>query len=415
MRMTGEAASHVNIKERSMKQVLQSERGMALAIAIVALVVVGALIAGAFFSGTQEQRVAENVRRVQASFGVAEEGVFDIIRGWSNPTTKARYAGMYPYPAVAPARDTAMFGKTTSASKTGSYSGKMYKFSDELYLIDMTAQDTMSLAGRIRGGGASQRLGLLARIRPLVINTQAAITSAGSDVVVGSASIDGNDHVPAGWAGCPPLDSAKAGIRIQTDATVQTGGHPFITGNPPVLKDPTLTDSAFSTYGDVTYTQLAASATITLPGQNFSNSIAPVTVGTACDYSVLTNWGSPTTPTGPCGGYFPIIHITGTGAVINGQEGQGVLLVDGTLDVQGGFQFFGIVIIRGSFNTSGGGPNPAHFWGSVMVRDTVQFSDTTNNISGNANLLYSKCAIIKALSKTGVGSMMRSRGWVQLY
>jgi len=130
-----------------MKHVLQSERGMALAIAIVALVVVGALIAGAFFSGTQEQRVAENVRRVQASFGVAEEGVYDIIRGWSDPVTKAKYAGLYPYPAVAPARDTAAYGWETSASKTGSYSGKMFKLNDALYLIDMTAKDTMSLAG----------------------------------------------------------------------------------------------------------------------------------------------------------------------------------------------------------------------------------------------------------------------------
>src|SRR5207244_4496415 len=129
MRMTGETASHVNIKEQSMKQVLQNERGMALAIAIVALVIVGALIAGAVFSGTQEQRVAENVRRVQASFGVAEEGVYDVIRGWSNPVTKGRYSGLYPYPAFAPSRDTVRFGTTTSASKTGSYSGLMYKLS----------------------------------------------------------------------------------------------------------------------------------------------------------------------------------------------------------------------------------------------------------------------------------------------
>ncbi len=156
-----------------MKHVLQSERGMALAIAIVALVVVGALIAGAFFSGTQEQRVAENVRRVQASFGVAEEGVYDIIRGWGDPITRAKYAGLYSYPSVPPGLDTAKFRKT-SASKTGSYSGTMYKFSDELYMIDMTGQDTMSLAGRIRGGGASQRLGLLARIRPLNLNPRPA-------------------------------------------------------------------------------------------------------------------------------------------------------------------------------------------------------------------------------------------------
>jgi len=401
-----------------MKQVLKNERGMALAIAIVALVIVGALIAGALFSGTQEQRVAENVRRVQESFGVAEEGVYDIIRGWNTVAAKQKYADLYPYPAVPPSRDTALFGRTTAKSKTGSYSGEMYKLNDQLYMIDMTAQDTMSLAGRIRGGGASQRIGLLARIRPLQVNTQAAVTSGGADVVVGSASIDGNDHAPTGWAGCPPLDCAKAGIRTQPDGNVSTSGHPTLIGNPPVLKDPTLADSSFTHYGDVTYTDLAASATITVAAQNFSNSIAPAVVGGVCDHTgnnAWLNWGSPTTPTGPCGGFFPIIHITGNGAVINGQEGQGVLLVDGGLSVQGGFQFYGVVIIKGSLKTSGGGSTPAHFWGTVMVQDTAAFTDTTNNISGSANLLYSKCAIIKALAKTGVGSMMRSRGWVQLY
>jgi len=402
-----------------MKHVVQNERGMALAIAIVALVIVGALIAGALFSGTQEQRVAENVRRVQASFGVAEEGVYDIIRTWDSTTAGVRnqqtYAALYPYPAAAPSKDSVRMVRKTAKSKTGSYSGSLFKLNDELYLLDVSAQDTMSLAGRIRGGGAGQRLGLLARIRPVSIDTRAAVTSGGDNVVVGSASIDGNDHAPTGWAGCPPLDSAKAGIRTQSSGTVSTSGHPTINGNPPVLKDPTLADSSFTHYGDVTYADLAASANITLPAQNFSSSISPVTVGTACDYSVQTNWGSPTTPTGPCGSYFPIVRITGDGAVINGQEGQGVLLVDGGLSVQGGFQFFGIVIVKGSLKTSGGGGTPAHFWGTVMVQDTAQFTDTTNNLSGAANLLYSKCAIIKALNKTGVGSMMRSRGWVQLY
>src|SRR5438105_10227508 len=90
VQLTG--GSHVNLKESGMKHVLKNERGMALAIAIVALVVVGALIAGALFSGTQEQRVAENVRRTQASFGVAEQGIYDIIRNWSVDTIRMRYA-----------------------------------------------------------------------------------------------------------------------------------------------------------------------------------------------------------------------------------------------------------------------------------------------------------------------------------
>ena len=396
-----------------MKQVLKNERGMALALAIVALVVVGALIAGAFFSGTQEQRVAENVRRVQASFGVAEQGVYDVIRGW--PTKTLTYNSLYQYPAAPAAKDSVLIVRTTAASKTGSYNGTLYKFNDVNYLIDMSAQDTMSLAGRVRGGGASQRVGLLARIRPLQINAGASLTAGGGIVAAGNASIDGNDHQPTGWANCPPLDSAKAGIRIEDSATVSASGHPTILGNPPVLKDPTLTDSSFSHYGDVTYTQLGAMATITLPAQNFANSIGPVVTNGVCDLSVLTNWGSPTTPTGPCGSFFPIIHITGNGAVVNGVEGQGILLVDGSLSVQGGFQFFGIVIIKGSLKTAGGGGTPAHFWGTVETQDTVAFTDTTTNISGSANLLYSKCAILKALNATGFGTMMRSRGWVQLY
>ncbi len=66
-----------------MKRILRNERGIALAVAIFALVVVGALVAGAFFAGTQEQRVGENQRRVQTSFGVAEAGTQERVLTWS--------------------------------------------------------------------------------------------------------------------------------------------------------------------------------------------------------------------------------------------------------------------------------------------------------------------------------------------
>ena len=392
-----------------MKQVLKNERGMALAIAIVALVVVGALVAGALFSGTQEQRVAENTRRVQASFGVAEEGVNEVIRAWPNSTTTFNALGMYPG-----ANSTRTWSATPALSKTGKFNGTLYKLNDELYFIDMTGQDNQSLAGGLRGGGASQRIGLLGTIRPLQINIGAAVTSGGDNIMKGNSNIDGNDNVP--WASCPPQDSAVAGIRVEQNGNVSdTSG---ISGNPKVLKDPTLTDSSFSRYGDVTYWDLASRATINFTSpENFNNSIAPTTVSGKCDYSNRYNWGDPANPTGPCGSYFPIIHIGGTGtSIINGNEGQGILLIDGDLSVQGGFQWYGIVIVKGSMKTSGGGSTEAHFWGAVLVQDTVAFgSDTVNTYTGHANLLYSKCAIIKALDNTGIVAMMRSRGWAQLF
>src|SRR5207302_5681653 len=129
-----------------------------------------------------------------------------------------------------------------------------------------------------------------------------------------------------------------AGIRTDTSMAITTGGSSQVTGSPSIMRDATVTDSTFSKYGDVTYSALAARAQLTLPGQNFSNSIGPVVTGGNCDKSVLTNWGDGMNG-GLCASYFPIVHITGD-ATLNGVQGQGILLVDGTLSVQGGFQWF---------------------------------------------------------------------------
>ena len=132
----------------------------------------------------------------------------------------------------------------------------------------------------------------------------------------------------------------------------------------------------------------------------------------ACNKAVLTNWGDGANPTQPCGGYFPIIHITGN-ATINGDQGQGILLVDGDLSVQGSFQWFGMTIIQGKLSTAGGGNTDAHFWGATMVHDSVNFG--TNQLSGHANINYSSCALARSLDATGVVSPMRSLGWIQLF
>jgi hypothetical protein len=130
-----------------------------------------------------------------------------------------------------------------------------------------------------------------------------------------------------------------------------------------------------------------------------------------CDKTVLTNWGDGMNPGSICSSYFPIIHATGT-ITLNNTQGQGILLVDGDLNVQGSYQFFGIVIIHGDLKTSGGGSTDAHFWGGVMAKNADL---SIQNLSGKATLNFSSCAILTALQATSPISMMRSRGWVQLY
>ena len=383
-----------------MKRILQDERGMALAVAIFALVVIGALVAGAFFAGTQEQRVGENQRRVQASFGVAEAGAQERVLSW-DPATMNRRA---QYPA-----DSVAIATTTAPNGSGSYGGYSYKVGPSLFLIDVTGRDKASAAGAIAGGGgARQRIGLITRIAPVDFGIKASLTTQGTVNLTGNADVNGNDQTPTGWVGCDPAGPPQPGVRDQ-GGNVTTGGNAGVQGSPPVVNDPTVNNNTFTTFGGATYAQLAARATVVVPAGNYST--APVANGVVCDKTVLTNWGDGENPLGACASYFPIIHATGT-ITLNNTQGQGILLVDGDLIIQGSYQFFGIVIIQGDLKTAGGGSTDAHFWGGVMAKNADL---STQSLSGKATLNYSSCSINAVLQATSPISMMRSRGWVQLY
>src|SRR5437870_13441779 len=120
------------MKEIGMSRMPRNERGMALAVAIFALVVVGALVAGAFFAGTQEQRVGENQRRVQASFGVAEAGAQERVLKWDPSTMNKR-----PLYCNCAGGDSVVIADTTAPSGSGSYGGGRCRGGAELCLQDV--------------------------------------------------------------------------------------------------------------------------------------------------------------------------------------------------------------------------------------------------------------------------------------
>src|SRR2546423_5774298 len=373
---------------------------MALAIAIFAMVVVGAMVAGAFFAGTQEQRVGENQRRVQTSFGVAEAGAQERVLGWNSTAMNKRKS--FPEDSVA-------IASTPAPNGTGTYFGYSYKLGPNIFLIDVTGRDKASNAGAIAGGGgARQRIGLITRIAPVDFGIKASLTTQGSVSMSGNANISGVDQIPTGWASCDPPGPAQAGVR-DNGGNVTESGNAAVLGTPPIVNDPTVNNNTFTVFGGGTYAQLAARATLTIPPGNYTTD-AVVTNG-VCDKTVLTNWGDGMNPAGACANYFPIIHVTGT-ATVNNVQGQGILLVDGDLNVQGSYQVFGIVVIQGDLKTAGGGSTDAHFWGGVMAKNADL---SIQNLSGKATLNFSSCSILMALQAQSPISPMRSRGWVQLY
>jgi hypothetical protein len=306
--------------------------------------------------------------------------------------------------------DSAFVRDTTAPSRTGSYNGYVYKLNDNLFLTDVRGRDTASAGGRVRGSGARQRLGLLTRIRPVQIPIQASLTTQGDVEVRGNSEVNGNDQTPTDWVGCDPPGSTLAGVRTGASGDVTTSGNGTVDGSPPALQDPGLGPTTFTDFGDVTFQDLVDRAQVRLPGGTYR--IEPSVTGLlVCDRAVPTNWGDGLVPTNPCGNYFPIVYIDGD-LTTNGVQGQGILLVRGNLSVQGSFEFFGIAIALGQFSTSGGGTSIAHFWGGVLASNATL---DTQNLSGQATLNFSSCAILRALQATGVTAPLRSRGWVALY
>ena len=132
-----------------------------------------------------------------------------------------------------------------------------------------------------------------------------------------------------------------------------------------------------------------------------------------CDTGLLLNFGEPRRGTGSvaeCTGFYPTVH--GTGAQTKfaaGSRGQGMMLVEGDLEIVGGFEWTGLVLVRGQIKISGTGNK---IYGALLSEgmDVV----AAGSIGGNVEIHYSKCAIDNAASGSAVMRTL-ARGWSQLY
>jgi hypothetical protein len=192
---------------------------------------------------------------------------------------------------------------------------------------------------------------------------------------------------------------------------VAFNGTPDVFGDPPTREnDATVTDSIFATPFDALVPMRDVLITNANPAAT-----APSTTGLPlrCNRANSLNWGEPWYPAVPatasvCQNWFPIIYRPGN-LKLQGGRGQGILLVDGDLELAGGVEFFGIVLVKGRLKTTGNG-NKIN--GAVMARN-VDLDD--NFIGGTPTVNYSTCAINRALQASAIVVPLNSRSWAQLY
>jgi hypothetical protein len=377
---------------------VSNERGVALAVAIFALVVIGALVAGTFFAGRLEQQSGQNtVYAAQAAEG-AEAG---LSAAMANPNLSAATLGALVADGQTLSLGTLPLGGRVSATST------VTRLTSSLFLVE--ALGTRTDAGT--GALAVRRLGTLIRLAQMDIDVTAGLTALGQVSVSGNSTVSGLDATPPEWTAASvdcPTPADVTGLKYNGTLTKQ--GSAEIHGSPETQLDPGLNSS--NIFGGSQFAALKQLATLILTG-NISG-LAPAVTGTPpkCDASVRNNWGAPTLPTSPCFNYFPVVYHNGDLSISGSGAGQGILLVEGNLNVQGTIDFYGPVIVTGAVNVRGTGSDDVKFYGGILAQD-VNLDDS--QLNGNAVVTYSSCAIKRALQGSAVPTRLNERSWAQLY
>jgi hypothetical protein len=382
--------------------------GIALPIALAAIVAIGALIAGVFFASTQEYRVGRNTLISHRALQSAEAGLSTVQSSWKPAWTTDTRVG-----------HTVKLSDTTIDESL--VQRQFTKVNPTTFWVTATA---------VAGGGSAQarslkRLSSVIRVETPDFKIIGAITSRGGTNATGSATISGKDTVPAGWD-CPEAGPQGAGIVVGDSATNASSGggctgFSCVAGSPKV-KDSTALASDTMTYtkfGGFSYDSLTKLATKVLASGSVPNGLGPVVLadGVTCDANAALNWGdtlhvAPPSAPRPCQYYYPTVWLKGDHDwTLNGGGGQGILLVDGDLKINGKFKWTGIVIVRGAIKVNGSSSGGIKVVGAIAAMNR---GNTGNSFSGNSSVQFSRCVINQVSAKLGVAATMKHRAWADL-
>ncbi len=393
--------SGVMIRTRSARpSVAADERGIALAIAVFALVVIGALVAGTFFAGRLEQRTGLNTMFAEQSFELAEAGATDVLANWAPGT----------FNTLAPGADTTL--PPVALAPFQVYVPTVTRLTPDLFFVRATGQRLDADGGVL----AERTVGLLARLGIPAVNPGAAFVTGTGSQFFSQAVASGVDLDPVGWGGeCPGVVDTVAAVRSAAGVIDSTdcGGVSCLVGAPPppalpiLSPDSTVTSSLFTDFGGVSFDELAAMAEKIVGASAVPS---PSLNGTgACDRADPLNWGEPLTGLGfdDCFNYFPIIYAPGDFQLSNGR-GQGILLVRGDFSIRGSAAFYGLVVTLGRFEAE---VSPS-LHGAVLAQgDSVIRSHTGVTVL----IQYSSCALTRALRQAGIARPLAERPWAQVF
>ena len=385
----------------------RNREGFALAVALGAIVVIGTLIAGAFWTSMQHYRSTRNSLAKERALNAAEYGQSWVLANWNSGTVKAMALG-----------ESVDYAPTVP-DDLGEVDVRMTRLNQTTYWV---VADGRSGEGEGALLEARARTNLILRLDSPNMFIKGAVTAAGPVQLSGNTDIIGNDANPAGWDNCPAPGPAKPGVVTDNMADISpsgtcSGASCVYTTSPAqkIAVDPKAgLAETYTEFGGMSWNTLTATAQTLYPSKVFTpgatwtinhTTMFPTGAGSVCTTNLATNWGEPLRGVGAvaaCEDYFPIVWIKGatTTTTINGTaRGQGIMLVEGNLSMAGQAQWNGIILVKGTFSLTGTGPggtDGAKVIGAVML---AKQTGATSQIAGNSIAQYSSCAINEVLAQ----------------
>lgn len=383
--------------------------GIALPTALMAIVLIGALIAGTFFATNQEYRVSRTSLDSERALMAAEYGQNMLLNEWDMNWNLAMKSG-----------DTIKRVYSTGSATVDTVVMTRLRFN--MFHVSSTGR-----TGLDKTSDARRRTNLLIRLDTPEIPFYGAINAAGTANAAGNFSASGNDSVPPGWTDCPPALPQHPVIVVPPAVNVtgqgaNCGGGTFncLTGTPKIANDPAVADS----------TKVLDNWDLLVAGADkiFDQALWPVIdqvkpfyVGGVCDKAVAKNWGEPirNSPATDCENYFPTVYLKSAvkGALgpttdLSQGRGQGILLVDANVRFTGNFTWIGPVIVRGNVYASGMGNKVL---GGIHALNQGCTTSPCNNFTGTSSVTYSNCTILKTMNLKSRPAIAKHHGWGELF
>jgi hypothetical protein len=360
---------------------LAARRGAALAIVLVAMTVLAALTAGSIVAARQTRRAARDALPQVRAAVAAEGALVEALARWT-PRWNQLDAG-------ATDSTTASAGLRTRV--------RAMRLDARHLLLEAT--------GRTRAStplvDAERTMSVVARLDPPVPDAAGAITVGGTLDLLAGAVLDGTDASPPGWSRCAAtgIDSTAAAVvapdRVRVDPAAQLIGA--------IVADARASSaSTFTRFASEEWSALDARATVAVPGGSVVTP-APRETSGVCVLAADA-WSDPAHASAACAQIHALVVARGALTVRGPARGQGMLLVDGDLTIDGAFDFAGVVVVRGALHAETGA---LRLHGALLVANGAV-------LGAGSSVRRSRCALVRATDGVARISVVRRRSWAEV-